>query len=66
MVTKTELEIIDIFHNKSMEQDNAIGFMCMLRQCGGCEQMHSWLKKNCNASIEEIQEEVYRLYDQNN
>lgn len=46
MVSKTELEIIEIFHNKNMEQDTAIGFMCMLRQSGCCEQMYNWLKKN--------------------
>jgi len=66
MVSKIEMEIIDIFHNKNIEQDSAIGFMCMLRQCGCCEQMHSWLKKNCSASIEEIQEKVFKLYDQHN
>ncbi len=66
MVSKTELEIIEIFHNKNMEQDTAIGFMCMLRQSGCCEQMYNWLKKKHSASIEEIQEEVFRLYDEHN
>lgn len=63
MVTKTEIEITDIWRNRGVEKDDCIGYMCALRKKKAQEEMLEWLKKNPKAKDDEISDKVFEIYD---
>jgi hypothetical protein len=63
MVNNIEKQIIDIFRSKNIENDDIIGFMCVLRARKACIDMLKWLNTNEQSTFEDIKEKILDIYN---
>lgn len=64
MLSKTEIEIIDIFKEREISRDDMLGFTSVLDIKKAHEEMLKWLKVNPNAKYDEILEKITEIYEQ--
>lgn len=64
MLSKTEMEIIDIFKARGISRDDMLGFTSVLDIKKAHEGMLKWLKANPNAKYDEILEKITEIYEQ--
>lgn len=60
-LSKIEMEIIDIFHDRGVSFESMIGFTGVLKQKHAHEEMLKWLKDNPEAKHDEIFEKIFEI-----
>lgn len=64
MLTKIEMEIIDIFKAREISRDDMLGFTSVLDIKNAHEEMLEWLKANPDARCDKILDKITDIYEQ--
>lgn len=61
-LSKIEMEIIDILHDRNISRDDILGFTSVLDIKHAHDEMLKWLKENPKAGYEEILDKILEIY----
>lgn len=61
-LSKIEMEIIDILHDRGISRDDMLGFTSVLDIKHAHDEMLKWLKENPKAGYEEILDKIIEIY----
>lgn len=61
-LSKIEMEIIDILHDRNISRDDILGFTSVLDIKHAHDKMLKWLKENPKAGYEEILDKILEIY----
>lgn len=64
LLSKIEMEIIDIFKERRISRDDMLGFTSVLDIKKAHNEMLQWLKDNPNARYDEILNKITEIYEQ--
>lgn len=64
MLSKIEMEIIDIFKERGISRDDMLGFTSVLDVKKAHKEMLKWLKANPKARYDEILDKITEIYEQ--
>lgn len=63
MLSKIEMEIIDIFKARGISRDDMLGFTSVLDIKNAHEEMLKWLKDNPSAGFDEMLDMITEIYE---